>query len=73
MQDGWGSTGIPDDNSGMPIVLKVRSLVAQDLALAEGSSMRGFAARQTELGFRQSTMLRRPPEVDIGALVDLGS
>lgn len=73
MQDGWGSTGIPDDNSGMPIIPKVRSLVAQDLALAQGSSMRGFCARQTELGFRQSTMLRRPPEVDIGALMDLGS
>jgi hypothetical protein len=73
MLDGWGSTGIPDDNSGMPIVPKVRSLVAQDLALTQGNFMRGFAARQAELGFRQSTMLRRPPEVDVGALFDLGS
>lgn len=73
MRDDWGSTGIPEDNPKLPLLQKVRSLVAQDVALAEGARQRGFSERQASMTFRQSVMIRRPPEVDVGRLFDLGS
>ncbi|GFK95190.1 hypothetical protein NNJEOMEG_03048 [Fundidesulfovibrio magnetotacticus] len=73
MSDDWGSTGIPEDNTKLPLVPKVRSLLAQDKALAAGEDMQGFSSRQTFFGFRQPSTNLRTPEVDLGALFDLGS
>lgn len=73
MRDYWGYTGVPNENLGMPVIDKVHSLIAQDVALAEGARMRGFSSRQFALGFRQSPTFIRPPEVNVGALMDLGS
>jgi hypothetical protein len=73
MRDTWGSTGIPEDNPKLPLITKMRSLVAQDVALAEGTRMRAFTDRQYFLGFRQTPKFIRPPEVNVGALMDLGS
>lgn len=73
MRDTWGATGVPDDNTKLPLLAKVRSLIAQDVALAEGTRMRAFSQRQSSYGFRQSPMIGRPPEVDLGAFFDLGS
>ena len=73
MRDTWGSTGIPEDNTKLPLLVKVRGLIAQDVALAEGARMRGFSQRQSSYGFRQAATIRRPPEVEVGALFDLGS
>lgn len=47
--------------------------MVQDSALVQGQRSLGFSERQAALGFRQSVKLRRPPEVDVGALMDLGS
>jgi len=73
MQDGWGSSGTPDENTKLPLVTKVQSLMDQDLAVAQGSSMLGFQARQAAQGFRTPAPTLRPPEVNVGALMDLGS
>jgi hypothetical protein len=73
MQTNWGYTGIPYDALGTPVIDKVHSLVSQDVALAEGARMRGFSERQYFLGFRQTPTFIRPPEVNVGALMDLGS
>lgn len=73
MRDDWGTTGIPEEDSRLSLISRVQDLAAQDVALAEGSRMRGFAGRQTAQGFRQPVKLPRPPEVDVGALLDLGS
>jgi len=66
------STGIPEE-AGLPLLLKVQSLVKQDVALAEGRRMQGFAARQATFGFRQPATSIRPPEVSVGSLMDFGS
>lgn len=55
------------------LVEKVRLLMEQDAAAALGSHMAGFASRQAFYGFRQPIKFHRPPEVDLGALMDLGS
>ena len=73
MRDDWGTTGIPGENPQLPLIDKVHSLIAQDIALEQGQRMLGFSERQAGLGFRQSVKLTRPPEVDVGALMDLGS
>lgn len=73
MRDDWGSTGIPEENQKLPLINKVHSLIAQDIALVQGQRLRGFSERQAAMGFRQSVKLSRPPEVDVGALMDLGS
>ncbi len=73
MQDDWGSTGFPNSNTKLSLLDRVKSLIEQDMAMVQGMRMRDFSARQAALGFRQSVKLRRPPEVDIGALMDLGS
>ncbi|MBI4803894.1 MAG: hypothetical protein HY795_01520 [Desulfovibrio sp.] len=73
MRDDWGSTGVPEENHKLPLINKVHSLIAQDIALVQGLRLRGFSERQVALGFRQSVKLSRPPEVDVGALMDLGS
>lgn len=73
MRDDWGSTGIPEDNTKLPLLIKVKSLGQQDLALEAGNHMRGFSTRQAFYGFRQPAATLRPPEVNVGALFDLGS
>jgi len=73
MRDDWGSTGIPEENPKLPLIDKIQSLMLQDSALVQGQRSLGFSERQAALGFRQSVKLRRPPEVDVGALMDLGS
>jgi len=73
MADSWGSTGIPEDNTKLPLLVKVKSLGEQDLALEAGNFLRGFSSRQTFYGFRQPSTNLRSPETDLGALVDLGS
>jgi hypothetical protein len=73
MRDDWGSTGVPEENPKLPLINKVHSLIAQDIALVQGQRLRGFSERQAAMGFRQSVKLSRPPEVDVGALMDLGS
>ena len=73
MRDDWGSTGIPDADPKLPLLARIKSLVEQDLAMAQGMRMRDFTARQAALGFRQSVKFRRPPELNVGALMDLGS
>jgi len=72
-QDEIGYTGIPFDQVGTPVLDKVRSLVVQDVAVTEGARMRGFSDRQTAMSFRQPVKITRSPEVDVGALMDLGS
>ena len=67
------STGIPSDNTGQPLMVKVGSLIKQDVALAEGRRMQGFSARQASFGFRQSDKFIRPPEVNMGTFLDFGS
>ncbi len=67
------STGIPSDQTGMPMMLKIRSLIKQDVALAEGRRMQGFSTRQASFGFRQPGQFIRPPEVNIGTFLDSGS
>lgn len=67
------TTGIPSEEAGLPLMLKIRSLIKQDVALAEGRRMQGFAARQSTFGFRQPGKFIQPPEVSVGALMDLGS
>ena len=67
------STGIPSEEAGLPLMLKIRSLVKQDVALAEGRRMQGFSARQATFGFRQPGTFIRPPEISVGTLMDFGS
>ena len=73
MRDSWGSTGIPNEDTSLPLFPRIRSLVAQDVALAEAKRQSGFSARQAAWGFRQPVKFIRPPEVNVGALMDLGS
>ena len=73
MRDDWGSTGTPDADPKLPLLNRIKSLIDQDMAMVQGLRMRDFTARQAALGFRQPAKLRRPPEVDVGALMDLGS
>ncbi|GAB6038528.1 hypothetical protein JCM15519_30870 [Fundidesulfovibrio butyratiphilus] len=73
MIDILGSTGVPDDLTGTPLLQKVAGLVNQDLAVAAGRYFSGFSARQQAMGLRQGVSLLRVPEVDLGALMDLGS
>ena len=73
MLDGWGSTGPPEENFRLPLMDKIKSLILQDEALARGSQAVGFTQRQVSLGFRQSVKLQKPPEVNVGKLMDIGS
>ncbi len=73
MRDDWGYTGIPFDDTSLPLLAKTRFLVAQDVAQADARWMSGFISRQEQQGLRQPGKLSRPPEVDIGALIDFGS
>jgi len=73
MRDEWGSTGPPNENTRIPLLEKVRNLILQDECLTQGNHLVGFSQRQAAQGFRQSVMLQRPPEVNVGKLMDIGS
>jgi hypothetical protein len=73
MRDDWGSPGIPDADPNLPLLARVKSLIEMDMAMVQGLRMRDFSARQAALGFRQPVKISRPPELDVGALMDLGS
>lgn len=66
------TTGIPEEPR-LPMMPKIQSLIRQDVALAEGRRMQGFAARQAAVGFRQPAMFTRTPEVALGSFLDFGS
>lgn len=69
----WDMARLPESETRISLAGNVRDMMIRDLAAAQGRHMADFAARQVALGFRQSGKFRRPPEVDVGALMDLGS
>jgi len=69
----WDIARLPDSETRISLVGNVRDLMTQDLAASQGRHMADFVSRQVALGFRQPGKFRRPPEVDLGALMDLGS
>lgn len=66
-------TGVPGEAPGPALVEKVKLLLQQDAAGSLAQHMAGFVSRQVAYGFRQPGKFPRPPEVDVGALMDLGS
>lgn len=73
MRQEWGFTSPPSEDSRLPLLDKVHQLILQDEAMTRGSRMGTFPERQAALGLRPSPKLRRPPEVNVGKLMDIGS
>ncbi|MFP5240163.1 MAG: hypothetical protein ACLGQW_10065 [Acidobacteriota bacterium] len=73
MRQEWGFTSPPSEDARLPLLDKVHQLILQDEAMARGSRMGTFPERQAALGLRPSPKLRRPPEVNVGKLMDIGS
>jgi len=73
MSTTWINIAPPEDFWEQALYTKVKNLMVNDLAATEGRHRAGFVSRQTALGFRKPIRPSRQPEVDIGALYDLGS
>ena len=72
MSNNLGSTGLPDEYYGLPLLARVRMIVFNDKVLAEAEHAAGFADRQAAQGFRASSRFqaRTTPESPTGAFVN---
>jgi hypothetical protein len=68
------SSGVPDEYYGLPLMQRIKLIVAVDRNLAEARREAAFTARQEAAGYRPpnppKTSSRPQPEKTAGALVD---